>query len=788
MSFLRAPNTKPEFTSLQIQTSVSTLPIPIIWGTTKASGNVLFYANFKTSGGSTGKGGIFGQGNATQTYSADVIIGLCEGIIGGIGTIWRDQSTYTLADLGLLLFEGSTPQSVWSYLATNYPTQALGYQGTAYLCAASYQLGSNAEIGNHNFEIKGFFASTGGNGIDADPALCVYDFLTSAQYGAGFNAASIDMTTLEGSGGDASLQTYCKAQGISFSPCLTTQEQASSVLTRWLQILNCAAVWSQGQLKFIPYGDQTINSGNVTTTVQVAIPQPTTTLTTPNATPSVIVCESSLFISDGGVKYATSGTAFTYGGTGNPTTAGTYGLNPNGDYLFALADAGEAVAITYTYSIPVSYVPYLTPIYALNDLDFLTDGGNKDPVTCSRVDPFSLPNILRVECLSRNNQYAGTPVEARDQSQIELYGPRVGSTITAHEICDDVVIGPIVAQAVLQRQLYVRAKFQFKLSLEYCLLDPMDIVQITDANLGLSAYPVRIVSIEEDEKGNLAIEAEELTVGISAPALYNASGRSGYIGNHSKPADSINTPLIYEPPTALTGGVAQVWVGASGGSGGVADPNWGGAYVWVSIDNVTYSDSPIATISEPVKQGVLTASIAAASGWDTTHTLAVNLTESGATVGGTTAVNAQSGGTLALVDSELLAYETATLTSAYHYNLTNLQRGLYGTTGASHSSSAAFTRLNGAIVKYNLPQQYIGIDLYFKFQSFNVFGGGVEALSACTAYTYSPSGAGFPDPIMQQLLAGFAVDLGSVATAASVTDDFGVTGGGVLNIADLGLA
>ena len=56
-----------------------------------------------------------------------------------------------------------------------------------------------------------------------------------------------------------------------------------------------------------------------------------------------------------------------------------------------------------------------------------------------------------------------TPVEARDQSQIELYGPRVGSTIQAHEICDEVVIGPIVAQTILQRQLYVRAHFTFKL-------------------------------------------------------------------------------------------------------------------------------------------------------------------------------------------------------------------------------------------------------------------------------------------------------------------------------------
>ena len=94
---------------------------------------------------------------------------------------------------------------------------------------------------------------------------------------------------------------------------------------------------------------------------------------------------------------------------------------------------------------------------------------------------FSLPTIQRVEVLSRGNQYSALPVEARDQSQIEIFGPRVGSTIQAHEICDEFIMGPAIAQTILQRELYVRTKFTFKLSWEYCLLDPMDIVTLTDS-------------------------------------------------------------------------------------------------------------------------------------------------------------------------------------------------------------------------------------------------------------------------------------------------------------------
>ena len=82
----------------------------------------------------------------------------------------------------------------------------------------------------------------------------------------------------------------------------------------------------------------------------------------------------------------------------------------------------------------------------------------------------------------------------------------------------------MVAQTILQRALYVRAKFTFKLSWEYCLLDPMDIVTMTDANLGLSNYPVRIIAIEEDDNGLLAVTAEELVTGVSTPAFYASAG------------------------------------------------------------------------------------------------------------------------------------------------------------------------------------------------------------------------------------------------------------------------
>ena len=773
MAFLfgRPSAVKPDFTSLQIQTAVATLPIPIVWGQTKMASNIVFYANFQSQGQKEGKGGLFSSPVSSYNYTADLIMALCEGPISGIGIIWRDQSTYTLSALGLTLFDGTTPQSVWSYLSTQYPSQALAYQGTAYVCAANYALGSSADVGNHNFEVIGILAGTGINGIDADPAQCVYDFLTNAQYGAGFNAASINMATLYGSGGDASLQTYCRAMGIAFSPALTSAEQGSSVLARWLQLCNCAAVWSGGELKFIPYGDTAIASGSTVKTISTVVPIPAQESNGDYPNPAIQICAAANFVSDGGVIYTFTGVALIYAGaTGSPAN-GHYGILPNGTYTFGGGDQGQPITITATVNNAYGYVPNTTPVYALTDLDFIDEKGNKDPVQAQRVDPFSLSTIVRVECLSRDNQYGATPVEARDQSQIELYGPRVGSSIQAHEICDEVVIGPIVAQTILQRGLYVRTHFTFKLSWEYCLLDPMDIVTITDANLGLSAYPVRIDTIEEDDKGFLSVTAEELTVGVGSPAFNPSSGAVSFQPNQAAGADPVNAPLIYEPPPAATNNVAQVWVGASGGSGGVADPNWGGCYVWASVDNVTYSN--IATISQPLRQGFLTASLASATGWDTTDTLAVSLAESGGVLSGTSAASAQAGSTLSLVDSELLAYETATLTGANAYNLTGLERGLQGSTPAAHSAGAPFARLDSAVVQYDLPQSWIGVPLYFKFQSFNAFGAGVQDLSTCTAYTYTPTGAGTLGPVTAALQLGTALDFGSVTAAVTENDDWG---------------
>ena len=780
---------------------------------------------------------------------------------------------------------GTTPQSVWSYLSANFPSQALSYSGTAILVDYQISLGSAAALDSYTFEIYGRLYGGGFNGQDADPALVIQDFLTNAQYGVGFPAASIDAATLLGSSGDSSYQTYCKAVGLAISPALTDQEAANSVLARWLKITNTAAVWSSGVLKFIPYGDSAVTG--------------------------------SLY--EGGlVSYALSGL----------------------DTYYAYKSTPQVEVGTCTFD------PNVTPIYNLGDDDYVYDSG-EDPVKVERTDPYAAYNMQILEIYQRTNYYDATPITVWDQNAIEIYGLRIASTVTAHEICVSGV-AQTAAQLILQRGLYIRNHYQFKLSWEYCLLEPMDLVTLTDANLGLSNVAVRITEIEEDADGILAFTAEEFPGGVASAVAYPVQSQtSSGIATNVAPGP-VNEPLIFEPPAALTGSSAQIWAAVSGGippaymlaedgstglhecamsmssqqsgtsitfavnvqaagrsacvleiydgsagvqcgfdlsavtatpgsgvtassivalgsgwyalslscamaatgtplltiglenpagtssyagaSGagiylwdptfaaanevpgtlpaftstagasvslasistpagpaGTANPNWGGANIWASLDDVSYTQ--VGQITGPAKQGVLTTALAAPTGAnpDIVHILSVSLAQSNGALTSTSAASAQNATTLSRVDSELLSFETATLSGPNTYNLTTLYRGLDDSLPQPHSVGAPFTLLDDSVFKYDLPDSYIGQMLYLKFQSFNIFGGGAQDISTCTVYTYTPVGSGSFGPVAQALSVGTNLDYLYASQPVSESDDFGLASDPYASLIDLGI-
>ncbi|WP_374308827.1 phage tail protein [Methylocella sp.] len=433
-----------------------------------------------------------------------------------------------------------------------------------------------------------------------------------------------------------------------------------------------------------------------------------------------------------------------------------------------------------------AFAPNATAVYSLDDNDFLAaqDG---DPVEVSRVDPNELRNWVSLEILQRSNDYDATPVEAWDQNHIESFGLRKAPSITAHEICD-VSVAQRCAQLILQRGLYVRNTYAFKLSFEYCLLEPMDIVELNDPGLGLVGAPVRIVSIEEDDEGALSVTAEECPAGTATAVAYPIEGGTARPINRNVVPAPINPPVIFEPPAALTGGAAQIWAAVSGGADGKADSNWGGAIVHVSMDDVAYSE--IGEIDGPARQGVLAAALAAPAGAnpDTTSVLAADMAMSAGPLGSVSEAQARDGATLCLVGDELVSYAGAALTGADQYSLTWLMRGLYGSAAQPHAAGERFVRLDGQLFKFDLPDAYVGATLNLKFQSFNIFGEQAQDLSTCVAYAYTPRGSGALGPVAKALLVGSSLDYGLASAPANEADDFGLASDPYAIVIDLGAA
>ena len=705
--------------SLQFQTSQRGGVIPLVYGTTRVSPNLIDYDDFKavpSNRQGAGKGGGGGKGGGQQyKYSASMIMGLCQGPIAGIGTVWWDKNIGALSSLPAAVYLGNDGQGADPYWQTYHSAKALGYSGTAIIVANNFAMGNTATLPNFSFEVQGLLSLSGTNGLDANPAAIVSDFLTNPRYGAGFPAANL---------GDLGLYSaYCQALGLLLSPVLDTQQEAQQCLADIAKLTNSAIVWSGGLLKIIPYGDQPI-TGNGAAYI-------------PDTTPIYSLDEDDFIIQESSVG---SGSGVTPGGAALRSGSGP-----------------------------------------------ITGGFSDDPVRILRSTPADANNSIQLECLDRSNNYNTAIVEAFDQSSIELYGVRRETSIKARAIVDPVNVGPLVAQLLLQRAQLFRNRYQFKLGWKYCLLEPMDLVQINDPRLGASSFTVRITAVEEDEEGTLSITAEDFFGGYSTAVIYPKQPGAGYVPNWSSSPGDVNPPIIFEPPAALLTGALEIWVAVSG------SPGWGGAQVWISTDGDSYA--LMGTVNSPAAQGVLTADLPPHSSPDTTNTLSVDLTESQGQLVSVSAADAANLVTLCYVDGELLAYQTATLTAANQYSLTTLYRGAYGTAIADHPAGTRFARLDGSVGRFAYPSSLIGQTIYLKFASMNIVGGGLQSLASLPAYTYVVKGTGQTSSIIATgsfsgkptanlvvqsyvftasatLPAGLAGSRGTAATAATATTTF----------------
>lgn len=729
MGFLFAKSKKevPALTGMQIQTAVNVLPVPIIYGCPRLQMNVIYINGFrhqkKSSGG--GKGLLTGgKGGSGETkYYASFLGALGEGTLGQIRVVFDNAAVYTpsTAPEGKVFVEfvGSETQVAWETIVDKWPNDAFDYKNTAYIAFYDFPLDSSATIPLLGFIVEGLFQGTCPlNLYTAPDSETIYFDADPAQ-------CIHDFLTNSRYGAGFPVE-YIDSTTVFTSSNGFIENVGDAALSTYCQAIGMG--WS---------------------------------IVLNNAEPAMSYLER--WCKNLVVAPVWTGSKLKF----IPYADSYVGTNPGWG-----ADAG--VAKKY-------YQPDLTILFSFNDDDYLQAESGEDPIVVTRIDSAEVKNTVRLDYQDRYNAFNSSVAEAKDESSVELDGHRVERMGTADEFTI-VAYAAAAAQMQLQRNIAIRNTYTFKLRWQWCILEPMDIIAISDSTLGLDEFVVRIRSIEEDEKGILTLSCEEFPIGSGTPVAYprEISAPSRTFETQT-PAPAVNIPIIFEPTSraliAEGQSSATIVLGACGGPGGLYDANWGGANIWLSNDNITYSDG-YGTVDGPSRMGVTTAilgSFLVGLNPDNTHTLSVNVSESNAVLETVTSASAASGANACVIVEpdgtyEILTFTTATLTGPGQYSLTGLYRALYGTKACAHTSGAGFLRLDGLPTQIPLATGFIGTTIYIKLQSFNMWGQGVQPLADCIAYTYVPTGLGLgvtANTTLAQLALGNPVDLNTATTEAA---------------------
>jgi hypothetical protein len=222
------------------------------------------------------------------------------------------------------------------------------------------------------------------------------------------------------------------------------------------------------------------------------------------------------------------------------------------------------------------------------------------------------------------------------------------------------------------------------------------------------------------------IWGQQIRPGTTLPAYAGTTARQG-------------VPFIFNPPSVLTVNGSETWAAVAS-----LDPNWGGAYVWTSIDSTNYQRQ--GQVLGRARYGEITNALPITMDPDSSSSLGVDLNISQGNLENATHADAAASTSLFALGNELLAYGAATLAGVNAYTLSYLRRGALTTTVSAHALGASFVRLDEAIFKFPFLSTQAGQTVYVKFQSYNIYGQAAQDLSACAAYTVVPTSISTPAP------------------------------------------
>lgn len=736
---------------LNIDTSTNVLPVSVLWGTNRIAPNLIWAADFQYHQQSSGGGGSGGggKGSGQSYYSASIIMALCEGPISGVTEAWLTSTAITwanyLSQYAVELFDGTRDtQTTWSYLVSNWPSQELGYPGTAFIAGANYNLGGSPSPPNHNFLVQGplYGTATWTNGDDADFAEIIFDFLTNAYYGiAGFPTGSIDQLTLYSSGGaggvgDAAMQTYLRAVGIAASPLINSQERGNSVLKRWADICNTQIAFYDGKMKFIPYGDTVITANGVTYR--------------PNVTPYLTVGNSDFVVEKPGEEPVTfelvpPEEVFNvvrvecndYGNQYSPLPVEARdqnGIETTGFVRIMPSFAAHELTRPAIAQIVGQLMLQRQLFIRLKPITFKVSWDLGCQITPGDIITLDRPEMgygaLQVRIVETVEDASGVfTITAEEFSVGTATGTAYNAGSSSPNSFNSLASpGPVNVPVIFEPNSSLVTNAAVWLSVSG------GIGGVANAAWGGCYVWASTDGSTYGEIGQVLSPAIQGTLTASLPG-YTGSNPDNTNTLSINLNESNNNTLATVPATVAAAGTSLCYVDGELLS-----------YTTATLTTINYQITEYWNV--PASNTVIVNSVA-----DYVSNVGVTYSPSGTPltlVGSSPGVGqyTESAGVYGFNsadDGQLLAISY--VRSGPGYNLTGLYRNLYGTSGASgHASGSLFSRLDTSTTKISLPNKYIDVYLYLKFQSYNIYGSAVEDLSTCVVYNYTPTGAGFYNP------------------------------------------
>ncbi len=204
---------KPAPASLQMQTSQYGITVPVLYGTRKLSGNLIWYGNFQTHEIETSAGGKGGGGasSTSYTYSVSLAFGLCIADGATLITSWAGKDVLLSSRVTFCDGTQTTPDSHIQAILTGLgKTRFPVWKGLCYVVLRNFDLGGSPYIPQFAFEVqKGTTAGrslTGAGdgfttfGIKADGSLYGWGLNTGYQVGDGTATITFSPVQVHGVG------------------------------------------------------------------------------------------------------------------------------------------------------------------------------------------------------------------------------------------------------------------------------------------------------------------------------------------------------------------------------------------------------------------------------------------------------------------------------------------------------------------------------------------------------------------------------------------------------------